>query len=215
MTALTETFHNWGFMVSEAQGTRSREQITLLSGQNLKAGTVLGKRLTGAGASAAFAANTGNGAMGAITVTGPAKAGVHKLIIIEPGANVGTFEVFDPDGLLIGRGAVASAFSAQGIAFTLADGGTDFVAGDGFDITVTATAVKYLAYDPTQTTGEQIAAVILGQDTDASAADTQTSAAVRDCEFNKSELVWGAGVTTQAHKDAAYAVLAEAGAIGR
>jgi len=87
--------------------------------------------------SAAWAGNTGNGAMGAITVSDGAKVGVHKFVCIEPGANVGTFAHFDPDGLLVSvRMVVASAYSGGGLAFTLADGGTDFIAGDGFDITV-------------------------------------------------------------------------------
>jgi hypothetical protein len=87
--------------------------------------------------SAAFTGNTGNGAMGAVTVTAGTKLGVHKLVIIEPGANVGNFVVYDPDGIpASAHGTVASAYSAGGLAFTLADGATDFVAGDGFDITV-------------------------------------------------------------------------------
>lgn len=40
----------------------------------------------------------------------------------------------------IGDGVVGSAFSAGGLAFTLADGATDFVAGDSFTIAVTYTA---------------------------------------------------------------------------
>ena len=89
-----------------------------------------------AGTSAALGTNTGNGAMGAITVAAPAKVGNYTLTIVEPGANVGTFIVLDPDGIQIGDGAVASAFSAGGLSFTLADGATDFVAGDSFTIAV-------------------------------------------------------------------------------
>jgi hypothetical protein len=88
------------------------------------------------GSSAALGTNTGYGVMGAITVTAGAKKGRYTLTIVEPGSNVGTFVVLDPDGIQIGDGAVASAFSAGGIAFTLADGATDFVAGDSFAITV-------------------------------------------------------------------------------
>jgi hypothetical protein len=40
----------------------------------------------------------------------------------------------------IGNGDVAVAFSAGGLAFTLADGATDFASGDQFTITVTLTA---------------------------------------------------------------------------
>lgn len=44
MTTFTETLHDGGFLVSEANGTRSREQITVEGGQGvLVAGTVLGQ----------------------------------------------------------------------------------------------------------------------------------------------------------------------------
>jgi hypothetical protein len=81
-------------------------------------------------------ANTGDGVMGAITVTARTRTGRYKLRFIEPAANAGRFVVEDPSGVIIGTGTVAVAFSAGGLAFTLADGATDFVAGDGFFIDV-------------------------------------------------------------------------------
>lgn len=48
MTTLTETGHAGGFILSEANGSRSRDVITVVSGQNLKAGAVLG-RITASG----------------------------------------------------------------------------------------------------------------------------------------------------------------------
>lgn len=97
-------------------------------------GCLLTQTLTAS--SAALGTNTGNGTMGSITVSAGAKPGRYTLTIIEPGTNAGTFTVVDPDGVQIGDGVVASAFSAGGLAFTLADGSTDFVAGDSFAITV-------------------------------------------------------------------------------
>lgn len=91
-------------------------------------------------AATAYAGNTGNGVMGAVTVSAGAKIGTYKLTIVDPAANVGNFLVEDPDGITIGQGDVAAAFSAGGLAFTLADGATDFVAGDGFNIVVTPTS---------------------------------------------------------------------------
>lgn len=43
MTSFTEKGHAGGFILSEANGQRSREQITVLSGEVLEAGAVLGK----------------------------------------------------------------------------------------------------------------------------------------------------------------------------
>lgn len=92
--------------------------------------------LESAGATA-NAGNTGNGAFGAITVSSGAKEGTYKVNITAAAANAGTFVVEDPDGNIVGYGTVAVAFSKGGIAFTLADGATDFVVGDGFTFPVT------------------------------------------------------------------------------
>lgn len=43
MTSFTEKGHAGGFILSEASGQRSREAITVLSGEVLSAGSVLGK----------------------------------------------------------------------------------------------------------------------------------------------------------------------------
>jgi len=101
--------------------------------------------------SAAFAGNTGDGAMGEVTVGANAKAGAYKLVIIEPAANAGKFQVEDPDGIIIGTGTVGVEYSiGTHITFTLADGSTDFVAGDGFTITVAAagTGGEFEVRDP-------------------------------------------------------------------
>lgn len=81
-------------------------------------------------------ANTGDGTMGAVTVTARTPTGRRKLRIIEPASNAGRFAIFGPTGIVEGTGTVAVAYSANGLAFTLADGSTDFVAGDGFTIDV-------------------------------------------------------------------------------
>lgn len=84
----------------------------------------------------AWSSNTGNGVFGAVTVSAGAKRGTHKIVIVEPGTNVGSFIHYDPDGLIAGTGVVASAYSGGGLAFTIADGATDFVSRDGWDIAV-------------------------------------------------------------------------------
>jgi hypothetical protein len=67
MTTLNETRHAGGFILSEANGTRSREVITVVSGQNLRAGAVLG-RITASGKFKAYdnAASDGSQAAAAI-----------------------------------------------------------------------------------------------------------------------------------------------------
>lgn len=191
MATLTETLpHAGGFLVREGNGDISREAITVLSGRNLTAGTVLGRITVGTVSSAPAAGNTGNGTMGSVTLSAGAKPGVYKLTIIEPGTNVGSFVVEDPDGVTIGHGTVAAAFSAGGLAFTLADGGTDFAAGDQFDITVAAGSGKYVAFDQDGADGRQHAVGILWADVDATDADAPGVAVVRLATVNAAELVW-------------------------
>lgn len=103
-------------------------------------GAVIGGTFAGTAAAVAGSGNTGNGTMGAITVSAGAKQGVYQLQITGAASNAGSFAVYDPDGLFVDDGDVAAAFSAGGLAFTLADGATDFVVGDSFAITVTYTA---------------------------------------------------------------------------
>src|SRR5690242_4149823 len=133
---------------------RVTKAITALSGQNLVRGQVVGAVTVGAAVAAAFAGNTGNGVMGAVTTGANAKPGVYKVVIVEPAANAGTFIVEDPDGNIVGRGTVAVAFVGP-INFTLADGATDFIAGDGFDVTVAAGSGKYKSSVLAATDGSQ------------------------------------------------------------
>lgn len=187
----------------------SRDAITVLSGQNLVSGTVLGKTLVGAaGAAVAFAGNTGNGLMGAITVTGEARVGTYKLVITAVAANAGTFEVEDPNGEIVAKGTVGVAFSHGGLAFTLADGATDFVVGDGFNIAVTGGTYKYAVHDPAAIDGTENAAGILIFDTDATAADTAGVAIVRQAIVGSGALTWKAGMTAQQKTDALNALAA-------
>lgn len=205
------------FILSLAEGSRSFDAGTLLSGQNLKAGAVLGKIAVGTATSAAKTAggaNTGNGTMGSVTVSAGAKAGVYRLRIVEPGTNVGSFQVEDPDGIIIGVGVVAAAFSAGGLAFTLADGSTDFVVGDGFDITVAAGSGKFREIDFASAVGADAAVGILYDNVDASGGDQAATIMTRAAEVKSAELVWPSGATTN-QKNAAIAQLALLGIVVR
>ncbi len=264
MTTLTEGTHAGEFLVSEAEGTLSRESVTVAAGAGVvTAGMVLGKRdhadvaavvtgsiattvltvtavtsgklsvgqtISGSGvtaatkitalgtgtggvgtytvdtsqtassttvtataaSSAAYAGNTGNGAMGAITVSAGAIVGAYKLTIVSPGTNVGNFIVGDPTGKFVGQGDVAAAFSAGGLAFTLADGSTDFVAGDGFTITVAAGDGKYVPYDDDNTDGSEVAGAIAFAEVDATSADKSCTVIFRNAEVKLSALQWAA-----------------------
>jgi hypothetical protein len=85
-------------------------------------------------ASAATEGNTGNGTLGALTVTaGEAEDGVYTVQFT--GAT--TFNVYDVNGRGLLAGKTGVAYSAAGVNFTITAGGTAFVAGDSFTVTVT------------------------------------------------------------------------------
>lgn len=104
--------------------------------------------------------NTGNGTLtmdGTTPVLAGAKAGVYTVRCIAAATNNGTFRVTDPDGFVLGDIVMAAGAGAfeNDIKFALADGSTDFIVGDGFDVTVTATSVEVpgATWDTTTTNG--------------------------------------------------------------
>ncbi len=172
-------------------------------------GTALGRVITGGAASAAAATgNTGNGTMGSITVTAPAKVGMYRLVITAVASNAGTFMVVDPDGIPVGTGTVAVAFSKGGLAFTLADGSTDFALGDAFNISVTG-VYKYKVAVETATDGSKVVeALVLESKSIPATTDTRVLVLFRgDAIVSKSAIVLDATYNTDAEKDVVYAAL--------
>ena len=67
MSSITESGHAGGFLLSEAAGQRSREKVTIASGQNLGAGTVLGK-ISGDGTYAIYDNDASDGTQTAVAI---------------------------------------------------------------------------------------------------------------------------------------------------
>jgi hypothetical protein len=176
--------------------------VTVLTGQGvLKRGTVLGKQTVGAATSAAKSGgNTGNGTCTAVSSKGAAIAGVYQVRCVIAGTNSATFDLYNPNGDLIdqrqlsGSGATA-VFANDNLAFTLADGATDFVVGDGFDITVAAPSGKYVKAVLTATDGSQVPQGVLADDVDATSADALAGLYLTG-EFNANSLIYDASFTT-------------------
>jgi hypothetical protein len=185
--------------------TRHAKKRTLLTGEGaLARGTLLGAVTVGAAVAAAYAGNTGNGVFGAVTTGANAKPGVYNVLFIEPGANVGTFEVEDPDGNIVGRGVVGVAFAGP-IAFTIADGATDFISGDGFTVTVAAGSGKMRKCVAANVDGSQRPVEILADAADSTAADVECETYTTG-DFNPNAITFGAG-TTAANSEAALRAL--------
>lgn len=189
MPELIEGQHKAEFIVTEANGSLSRDAAIILAGQKLQPGHVLGKVSVGTAIGAAVSGNTGNGAISAISAGTSAKAGIYVVTCIEPAANGGTFTVEDPDGVTVGTATVGTAFAGP-VAFTLGDGATDFVAGDRFTINVAAGPSKYKEYNPANTDGSQTAVAILYNDVDATSGDQAGVIIARQAEVNAGELIW-------------------------
>lgn len=162
----------------------------------------------------ANAGNTGNGAFGSVTMTDYAKPGIYSLVVTEPGANAGSFNLIDPDGLVIAKGTIASAFTAAGFSFTVADGATDFVAGDAFTIVVYGGKAKWAPFDPAAASdvGEATAAGILIDQCNPTDADVPNQAILTSgpAILVKESLVFAA-TATAAQKERAYAQLEKLG----
>jgi hypothetical protein len=160
MTTLSEGKHVAEFLLDYTDEI-SFDKVTVAASQGaLVSGTVMGQKTIGATSHAAGAGNTGTGAMGTVTAGAGAMPGVYKVVMIEPGTDAGKFTVEDPNGVTIGTGTVAVAFSAGGIGFTIADA-TDFVSGDSFTITVAEGTDEYVPYDPAATNGASVAKGVL------------------------------------------------------
>jgi hypothetical protein len=135
---LFEQWHSAGFIVSEANGHMSRDQISLAAGPTVLPGTILGM-LTGAASSSATAMgtpNAGNGTFGPITqAANPSQIGIYGISFTSPT----TYTVTAPNGVTA-TGTTGTAFSALGVGFTVAAGATPFSFGDGFNVTIAANA---------------------------------------------------------------------------
>jgi hypothetical protein len=185
MNIKTEGVYTGEFLLSEANGTRSREEVVIAAGSGiLKAGTLIAL-ITAANAltPAAVPGNTGNGTIGSVTVTSAAITGSYVLTITEAIANGGKFQVLDPTGALVGQGTVGQPFTGGGLTFTLADGATDFAVNDSFTLAVLANLGEYTAYDDDGTNdGRRSASGILLASVDASVNDVLAVGVMRDAE---------------------------------
>lgn len=200
----------------------TRQQITVLSGTAASViGQVLGQ--IGLGAVSSAAKTGGNTGAGTLTpdattpVLANAKTGVYKVRVVA----VGTFIVTSPTGELVGDavyGAGATVTFANEIKFAFADDGTThYVAGDGFDVTVSAGSGKWVQVNPAANDGSQNAAGILIASPFSAqlTADAVASAIVRGPAVIKTGgLAWTSGMTS-GQKTAALAQLAALGITSR
>jgi hypothetical protein len=116
--------------------------------------------------------------------------------------DIETFRVTNPLGQVLGD-LIPGVTFANEIKFALADGSTDFIVGDGWDITVAAGSGKYKKVSASAVDGSQIADCILSENENTGTspgADVQ-SVAYKDGKFNRQALVVAEGDTVAAHEE--------------
>ena len=179
-----------------------------VSAGTIKRGTILGQKTIGtATAAAKSGGNTGTGTcvMDATTpVLANAKVGVYTVRCLEAVTNGGKFAVTGPDGNMIAydiivAGAGGTITHNNEIKFVLTDAGTDFIVGDGFDITVAAGDLSFIKSVKTAIDGTQYPVAILADDADASGGAVQAGAYLMG-EFNANAVTydssWGGSLAT-------------------
>lgn len=182
----------------------SRQTGIVLAGAGseraLSLGTVIGSRLLGDITIAAKAGgNTGNGALGTASRGAHAKVGAYVVTCIAAAADGGWFQVVDPDGYRLADALVGVAYAGPQVNFTIADGGTDFVVGDGFSLTIAKGDGKWVQLDPAATDGTQLAyGVLLAPVTAPDGTDVPAQALVRLATIIDTGLVWPAGISAPA-----------------
>lgn len=197
----------------------SREPGIVSSGSGIcKIGTVLGQVTRGA--ATAIKTDVPGAGKGVITLADPAvsaavKPGLYTILFIEPAANAGAFEVRDPDGDIDGAGTVGVAYDGA-VKFTIADGATDFVAGDIGKITVAIATgtLEYKPHDPAAVDGSQHAAAVLGEAVDATTVDQRALIVARLALLRLPRLIFKAGISAD-DKAAALASLAKSFLLAR
>lgn len=175
-------------------------------------GTVMGRITVGTATSAAKAGgNTGGGTL-TLDATTPvltgAKPGIYTVRCVAVAANAGEFEVKDPTGAAFGTYAIGGPAFASQIKFAMADVGTDFALGDGFDITVAAGSGKLVPCKLGTFDGSDTPVGILFNGVDVTSQDVDGILFDGFISVVALQLVWDTSFDTQAKKDAALAILA-------
>lgn len=208
VATLPKFTNDW--LVHELDVALYRREAVIVSGAGVcTTGMVLGKIAVGAATAAAAAANTGTAtiAMHATPTAAGVKSGVYTATVIEPAVDGGTFQVEDPDGIVIGTGVVGTLF-ANVVRFTVTDGATDLVAGDQFTVTIAEGTGKHVPIDFAGIDGRQNAAGVLLNGVDATSADKRTAILTGEAQIVENQLTWPADATSN-QKSAALAQLAK------
>ncbi len=203
MNAYSESTYLGDVLKCEAPNFYSRDTVTVLAGDGaeraLKVGAVVARRTRATVTVTSGGGNTGDGAA---TMADPplgvrAEAGIYRLACTTAGVNGGTFQVLTPKGYVLPDLTVGTAYEGNHLNLTVADGATDFVAGDTFAIEVLGDG-KVVGLDPAAVDGTAEAIGIAAYDVTApDGTDTEVTAILRDAVLADRAIVWPAGITDE------------------
>ncbi len=208
MSTLNEGRRPGEFVMSEANGQRSRESLVIAASQTIEANSILQKQavvanvVATASADADNTASSGTIAMETPAVTADAKDG--RYIGVATAAT--KVEWTDPAGIKIGTSTHGAAFTKGGISVKITAGGTPNVAGDRFyvDVAVDAEDIQHVAYDPDSDL--PIAGIAIYGATTGSGQTAKVAGIVRDAEANGHCIAWPSGITDAQKADATQAL---------
>ncbi|MBI1366874.1 MAG: hypothetical protein GC153_13075 [Alphaproteobacteria bacterium] len=185
-------------------GNLLHKQVTIPSGTAaLSRGTLLGAITIGA-LTQAFAGD-GDGVLSALAAKKSTEVGDYLVTCTAAATNGGTFSVVTPSGNRLDDAVVGTAYANDHLAFSIADGATDFSVGDQFTLSVAAGSGDYIESVAAAVDGSQNPVAILAEDADASAADVTTLVYTAG-SFLASEITFGTGHTAASVKDTLHAL---------
>lgn len=222
MAEFTEGPHTGEHLISEAQGSRSRETVTFAASQDIAPGEIVAQVTTGA-LTAVGAAVAGNAGAATITAAPAVAAGTPEgiyMVTVRSAGAAGEWEMEDPEGVSLGTSATGTPTTLGGIGpFGLTDVGADPAVGDQYTITVTAADAtaqdQFKALNLAATDGTQIP-VGLSYDAIVTGVGETKRGVIhdKDCEVNGHLVTYPTGATDD-EKAAIRAALAERGVIVR
>jgi hypothetical protein len=148
MALKTEGLHAGEYIIAEGDMDMCREKVTVLSGQNLVAGAVVGRVSLGVPGRVSVPAvvGTGNGTASQVFAGPDVELGNYVVTLKTVVANGGVFSVVAPSGkalpdltLTPGAGGTTTYRNSH-INFSITDGSTDFALNDAFTFVVSTTA---------------------------------------------------------------------------
>jgi hypothetical protein len=186
---INEQFYDGAFLVSEANGHMSRDEGVLDNSSDadvLYEGGLIVNEITTGTETSAHGNNTGNGAIGSVSLGTGNQFGAYNIIFTSPTE----FNVQQPNGDVIGTGEVGTAFAGP-VNFTITAGGTAFIAGDNFTITVTQQQPSWVSW-----TGGTITklAILFNRVIVSAGTSKNVALVIREAEVNTAELQWDAAV---------------------